>query len=99
MIYLPPLFLAFIGFLVLVRFRQAVLVFMGVEIMMAAANWVTLATVDYFHPGARSAVLLLFGIAVAAAEATVGLAIVLRLAQRHRTTEVSAFDTLQDRGL
>ncbi len=98
MIYAPALALACIGFLVMIRHRQALLLFMGVEILLAAGNWVALLAVDQRLLSQHVAVFILFSIVVAAAEATLGLSIVLRLAHRHRTIDVRAFTSLRDGG-
>lgn len=96
MSYLPALFLALIGFLVIIRYRQAILLFMGVEILLASGNWIALLAIDHEAITTHAAIFILFSIAVAAAEATIGLSIVLRLAERHRTTEIRAFESLKD---
>ncbi|MCY0865250.1 MAG: NADH-quinone oxidoreductase subunit K [Sulfobacillus sp.] len=95
MMYLPPVLLALTGFVVMIRMRQAILLFMGAEIFLSAANWGALLAVQQ-GGAARPAIMLLFSIPVAAAEATIGLSVVLRLARRYRTTEVRAFETLKD---
>lgn len=95
MIELPALLLALIGLGIVLRYRQAVLLFMGVEILIASSTWVAITAIDSHH-GVRPAIFIVFAVAVAAAEAAVGLSIVLRLAHRHGTTEISSFTTLKD---
>ncbi|PSR25597.1 MAG: NADH-ubiquinone oxidoreductase subunit 4L [Sulfobacillus thermosulfidooxidans] len=97
MIYLPALMLALVGLLVMIRRRQAILLFMGAEMILAAGNWIALLAVTPRISSVHIAIILVFSLAVAAAEATVGLSIVLRLAHRYQTTDVGAFESLKDR--
>jgi NADH:ubiquinone oxidoreductase subunit K len=96
MTYFPALILALFGLGVVIKNRQAVLMFMGVEILLAAANWTVLLAVDQHLINQHVAVFVLFGIVVAAAEATIGLSIVMRLAKRHKTIDVGRFSQLGD---
>lgn len=98
MTYLPAVILALIGLGIIIKNRQAVLMFMGVEILLAAGNWTALLAADQHLISQHVAVFVLFSIVVAAAEATIGLSIVLRLAQRHQTIDVTRFSTLRDGG-
>ena len=63
--------------------RNAIIVFMCVELMLNAVN-LTFVAFSRYH-GATGQVFVLFVIAVAAAEAAVGLAIIIALF-RHRQT-------------
>ena len=74
--------------------RNAIIVFMAIEIMLNAANltFVTFATM-IGDVGGQVAVLLV--IAVAAAEAAVGLAIIVSMYRHRETVDVSAFSTMQ----
>ncbi|HOM82331.1 MAG TPA: NADH-quinone oxidoreductase subunit NuoK [Armatimonadota bacterium] len=68
---------------VLVR-RNALVVFMSIELMLNAVN-LTLASFARQHGHATGQVFVLFVLAVAAAEVAVGLAIIIALF-RHRDT-------------
>ena len=72
-----------IGVIGVLTRRNAIIVFMCVELMLNAVN-LTFVAFSRYH-GATGQVFVLFVIAVAAAEAAVGLAIVIALF-RHRQT-------------
>ena len=67
--------------------RNAIVIFICIELMLNAVN---LTFVAFAHEGQTMAghVFALFVITVAAAEAAVGLAIVIALFRRRRTTDV-----------
>jgi NADH:ubiquinone oxidoreductase subunit K len=71
--------------------RNAILVLAGVELMLNAANLNFLAFWRYGpHPEALTGFLfVIFSIAVAAAEAAVGLALILAIYRHARTSDVS----------
>ncbi|HNQ90788.1 MAG TPA: NADH-quinone oxidoreductase subunit NuoK [Verrucomicrobiota bacterium] len=80
--------------------RNAILVLIGIELMLNAAN---LNLVAFWRHGAHPApvdglVMVLFVVAVAAAEAAVGLALVIALHRRHRTTNLDELDSDGDGG-
>ena len=74
--------------------KNAIIVFMSIEIMLNAANlaFVTFA-VGIGDVGGQVAVLLV--IAVAAAEAAVGLAIIVAMFRHRETVDVGAFSTMR----
>ncbi len=74
--------------------RNAIGILMGVELILNSANINYLAFA--FFGGARydGQVFAIFVIMLAAAEAVIGLAIVLAIYQNFRTIDVSATDTL-----
>ena len=74
--------------------KNAIIVFMAIEIMLNAANlaFVTFST-EIGDVGGQVAVLLV--ISVAAAEAAVGLAIIVAMFRHRETVNVEAFSTLQ----
>lgn len=80
------------GFL---RQRNAILVLMSVELMLNSANLVFLAGARA-RGGVDGAMLPLFVIVVAAAEAAVGLALILALFRRRRTLDIEVPRTLRD---
>lgn len=97
MMYWPALTLLGLGMLIVLTHKQAVLLFMGIEMMLGAANWTILLALNHSLLSVHSAALILFTIAVAAAEAVIGLAIVMRLARRYHTIDISQYTTLKDR--
>lgn len=78
---------------ILIR-RNALVVFMGVELMLNAANLTFLAFSRSFGSMDGHAVAF-FVIAVAAAEAAVGLAIMIALVRSRRTLNVDEVDALK----
>jgi NADH-quinone oxidoreductase subunit K len=76
--------------------RNAIAVLMGVELMLNAANLNFLAFWRYLAPGSMEAqVFVLIGITVAAADAAVGLAIVLNVYREFGTVEVEQISRLK----
>lgn len=83
---------------VLVR-RNLIIIFMCLELMLAAAN-LTLVAFSRFnlvdgHPAYDAHVLLFFIITVAAAEVAVGLAIIVALFRSKETTDVTKVNTMK----
>jgi NADH-quinone oxidoreductase subunit K len=81
---------------VLVR-RNAILVLIGIELMLNAANINFIAFWRFGpDPSALTGVIFaLFSISVAAAEAAVGLAIILAAYRHSRTTDLDQMDSLK----
>jgi NADH-quinone oxidoreductase subunit K len=86
-----------IGFAGAVGRRSAILVLIGIELMLNAANLNFIAFWRYGpHPEALTGVMfVLFSIAIAAAEAAVGLALVIATYRQRRTTRMDQLDTLK----
>ncbi len=79
-----------LGLYTALRRRNAVLILMGIELMLNAANLNLAAFARYLHPDpAPGLSFAVFVIAVAAAEVAVGLAIVLALARRRKTADIN----------
>lgn len=78
-----------VGAAALITRRNAVAALMGVELMLNAANLNFLAAWRYFWPERMEAqVAILLVITVAAAEAAVGLAIILNLYRKFGTVDL-----------
>lgn len=77
---------------VLVR-RNAIVVFMCVELMLNAVN-LTLVTFARVH-GIEGQVLVFFVMAVAAAEAAVGLAIIIAIFRHYELVDLDRFHLLK----
>jgi NADH:ubiquinone oxidoreductase subunit K len=77
--------------------RNAILVLVGIELMLNAANVNFIAFWKYGpHPEAITGVMfVIFSIAIAAAEAAVGLALIISIARHYRTTNVKKIDQLK----
>jgi NADH-quinone oxidoreductase subunit K len=81
---------------VLVR-RHAVMVLIGIELMLNAANLNFVAFWRY-RPGGEDATGLMwviFSIAVAAAEAAVGLSLVILIYRHRKSVQLDEFDSLK----
>lgn len=74
--------------------RNAVAVLMSLELMFNAVN-INLVAFSYFRPEITGLVFSLFVIAVAAAEATVGVALVLALYRNQRDIDLKNATTLR----
>ncbi|HEX5429024.1 MAG TPA: NADH-quinone oxidoreductase subunit NuoK [Pedococcus sp.] len=92
-IYLATLLFAIGGVTVLVR-RNAIVVFMGVELMLNATNlaFVTFARMQGSLDGQ---VIALFVMVVAAAEVVVGLAIIIAIFRARRSASVDDANLLK----
>jgi NADH-quinone oxidoreductase subunit K len=76
--------------------RNAIAIQMGIELMLNAANLNFLAFWRFLHPGSMEPqVFVLVGLTVAAADAAVGLAVVLNVYRSFGTIEAQQVDTLK----
>lgn len=77
--------------------RSAILVLIGVELMLNAANLNFIAFWRYGpHPEALTGVLfVIFSISIAAAEAAVGLALILAVYRHSKTIDVNRLNTMK----
>jgi NADH-quinone oxidoreductase subunit K len=81
-------------FTVLTR-RNAIGVLMGVELMLNSANINYIAFSRYGGAGTDGQIFAIFVIMLAAAEAAIGLAIVLGIYRQFHTIDVEATDSLR----
>jgi len=81
-------------FCVLTR-RNAIGVLMGVELMLNSANINYLAFARYSSGGYDGQIFAIFVIMLAAAEAAIGLAVVLGIYQTFQTIDLEATETLR----
>jgi len=77
--------------------RNAIMVLIGIELMLNAANLNFIAFSRFGkHPEAYAGTMfVIFSIAVAAAEAAVGLALIITIYRHYKTTEVDQLDQLR----
>ena len=77
--------------------RNAILVLIGIELMLNAANLNFIAFWRYGpNPEAQTGVMfVLFAIAIAAAEAAVGLALIISIYRHYKTTNVDDVNDLK----
>ena len=74
--------------------RNAIIVFMGVELMLNATN-LALVTFSRMHGGLDGQVMALFVMVVAAAEVVVGLAIIMAIFRARRSASVDDANLLK----
>lgn len=82
------------GVLAVLLRRGAISILMGVEMMLNAANLAFVAFARQ-HGGPEGQIVVFFSIAVAAAEAAVGLGIVIALFRLKETTDVEQLNLLK----
>lgn len=78
---------------VLIR-RNAIVIFMCVELMLNAVN-LSLVSFASYHGNIDGQVLVFFALAVAAAEAVVGLAIIIAIFRNNLSVDVSKINLLR----
>ncbi|MDQ3119038.1 MAG: NADH-quinone oxidoreductase subunit NuoK [Verrucomicrobiota bacterium] len=86
-----------IGLLAALSRRHAIFILIGIELMLAAAN---INFVAFWRFGVEpqnptGVMVAIFSIAIAAAEAAVGLALVIAVYRHYRTTSVDKLDSLK----
>jgi NADH-quinone oxidoreductase subunit K len=86
-----------IGLLAVLSRRHAIFILIGVELMLAAANLNFIAFWRFgpVAPQPIGVMVALFSIAIAAAEAAVGLALVIAVYRHYRTTNVDRFTSMK----
>ncbi len=76
--------------------RSAVIILMSIELMLNASNIALVAFSRYITPALLTGqIFTIFSIAVAAAEVTVGLAIIIAIYSRRETIDVSKIDLMK----
>jgi NADH:ubiquinone oxidoreductase subunit K len=77
--------------------RNAILVLIGIELMLNAANLNFIAFWRYSpNPDALTGTMfVIFSIAVAAAEAAVGLALIISIYRHYKTTNLDKIDSMR----
>jgi len=86
-----------IGLLAALSRRHAIFILIGIEMMLAAAN-LNFVAFWRFNPDPQETtgvLVAIFAIAIAAAEAAVGLALVIAVYRHYRTTSVDQLDQLK----
>lgn len=83
-----------IGVLGVLLKRNALVMFMSIELMLNAVN-VALAAFARHHGGLDGQIFVFFVMAVAAAEAAVGLAIFIAIFRLRKTTDVTEFNLMR----
>jgi len=86
-----------IGLLAALSRRHVIFVLIGIEMMLAAAN-INFVAFWRFGPASTAptgVMVAIFSIAIAAAEAAVGLALVIAVYRHYRTTNINQLDRLK----
>src|SRR3989475_11677469 len=83
-----------IGLLAALSRRHAIFILIGIEMMLAAANvnFIAFWRFGPQHQPPIGVMIVLFSIAIAAAEAAVGLAMVIAVYRHYHTTNLDQFD-------
>jgi NADH-quinone oxidoreductase subunit K len=84
-----------LGLFCVVTRRNAIGILMGIELILNSANVNYVAFARYGHGGYDGQIFSIFVIMLAAAEAAIGLAIVLGIYQSFETIDVEATDRLR----
>jgi NADH-quinone oxidoreductase subunit K len=85
-----------LGVYAVITRRNAILVFMGIELMLNAANINFIAFSKYSGANLDGQIVSIFVIILAACEAAVALAIVLNMFQQFNTVNVDEVHSLKD---
>ncbi len=83
-----------IGVFIVVSRRNIIFIFMGIELMLNAANINLVAFSSYFQ-NVLGQVFVVFSITLAAAEATVGLAILIALYRNFQTINIDKINLMK----
>lgn len=84
-----------LGIVVIITKKNAIMVLMGIELLLNAAN-INLVAFSRYDPTIQGHFFVLFVIVIAAAEASVALAIVLRVYDHFKTAELNNIKDLQE---
>ncbi|MDQ3143234.1 MAG: NADH-quinone oxidoreductase subunit NuoK [Bacteroidota bacterium] len=83
-----------IGLIGVLTRKNVIIVFMCIEIMLNAVNLLLVATSSY-RANPEGQIMVFFSMAVAAAEVSVGLAIIVMMYKNLQTTNIDLFNRLK----
>ena len=83
-----------IGIIIVITKRNAVVVLMGIELILNAAN-INLVAFSRYDKGLQGQMFALFIIAIAASEAAVALAIIVKVYRYFKTVNLDEIDKLK----
>ena len=89
-------FLFSLGLLAVIAQRNIIMVLMGIELILNAANLNFIAFSRYTSLGLEGHMVALFVIIIAAAEAAIALAIILNLYNRFKTVHIDEVSLLKE---
>ncbi len=84
-----------LGLFAIVTRKNAIVVLMGVELILNAAN-INLLAFSKYNGGMEGVMFSLFVIVLAAAEAAVALAIIINIYKTFNTVDVSSIDSMKE---
>lgn len=84
-----------LGMFAVMTRKNAIVILMGVELILNAAN-INFLTFSKFNGGMEGVMFSLFVIVLAAAEAAIALAIVINIFKTFKTVDVSSVDTMKE---
>lgn len=84
-----------LGLFAIVTRKNAIVVLMGVELVLNAAN-INLLAFSKYNGGMEGVMFSLFVIVLAAAEAAIALAIVINMYKTFNTVDVSSIDSMKE---
>jgi NADH:ubiquinone oxidoreductase subunit K len=90
-------FLFCIGLVVLISRRNLIMMLIGIELMLNAANLNLVAFESQYQANTSGRMFILFVILVAVCEAAVGIALVLRVYQFYKTSVPEEINELKER--
>ncbi len=85
-----------IGLVTVVTKKNAIMVLLGIELILNAANINLVAFSQYDPLNLQGQIFTIFVIVIAAAEAAVALALVLKVYNFYKTSNLSEVDKLED---
>ena len=83
-----------LGLLGVIIRRNLIVMYMGLELMLNAAN-LTLVSFSHFRDNLDGQIMVFFVITVAAAEVAVGLALIVALYRKRQTTDVTDLTSMK----
>ncbi len=84
-----------LGLFAIVTRKNAIVVLMGVELVLNAAN-INLVAFSKYSGGMEGVMFSLFVIVLAAAEAAIALAIIINIYKTFNTVDVSSIDSMKE---
>ncbi len=84
-----------LGLFAVITRKNAIVVLMGVELILNAAN-INLVAFSKYNGGMEGVMFSLFVIVLAAAEAAIALAIIINIYKTFNTVDVSSIDSMKE---
>lgn len=91
--YYLALFLFIVGLVIVITKKNTIFVLMGIELMLNGAH-INLIVASLKHNQPAGQMMVIFTIVLAAAEAAIGLALLLRLYRYRSSSDLTHFDKI-----